>query len=249
MVRFTPSGDVFTAMEASAADIKIYQAVSPYTMAAPDPILSLTSSVRYVIENQIEGDFVECGTWRGGCAMAIALTLLDLGINDRIIWVYDTFEGMTEPSAIDIANDKNRTPADTLLQHANSITTESEWLKVSLESVRDSLFSTGYPAKNFRFVKGSVLNTLDLEAPELVCLLRLDTDWYDSTRKELEILYPTLTEGGVCIIDDYGAWAGSKLAVDEYFSKHMPRPLFHVTNWTVRTWVKIESPKRASLNL
>jgi O-methyltransferase len=241
LVRFTPSGEVFTAMEASSVDLKIYQTVSPFTMADPDPILSLIQSVRYVVENEIEGDFVECGTWRGGCAMAIALTLLDLGVTDRVIWVYDTFAGMTEPSAVDVTNDKYRTSAEALLQKYNSQTTESDWEKVSMEGVKRRLITTGYPIQNFRLVKGSVLDTLDLEVPEVVCLLRLDTDWYDSTRKELEVIYPKLSEGGVCIVDDYGAWAGSKQAVDEYFASHIPRPLFHVTNWAVRTWIKTSS--------
>lgn len=115
LVRFTPSGEVFTAVEASSVDLKIYQTVSPFTMADPDPIHSLIQSVRYVIENEIEGDFVECGTWRGGCAMAIALALLDFGVTDRVIWVYDTFSGMTEPSALDVTNDKHRIPAEVLL--------------------------------------------------------------------------------------------------------------------------------------
>ncbi len=97
LVRFTPSGEVFTAMEASEDDLKIYNLVSRFTMADPDAIFSLIHSVRYVIESEIEGDFVECGTWRGGCAMAIAYTLLDLGVTNRAIWVYDTFAGMTEP--------------------------------------------------------------------------------------------------------------------------------------------------------
>jgi len=224
LVRFTPSGEVFTAMETSSVDLKIYQSVSSFTMADPDSIFSLIQSVRYVIENEIEGDFVDCGTWRGGCAMAIALALLDLGVTNRVIWVYDTFAGMTEPSALDVTNGKHRTSAAELLQKYNSVTTESDWEKVSLEGVRHSLISTGYPTQNFRLVKGSVLDTLDLELPEVVCLLRLDTDWYDSTRKELEVIYPKLSEGGVCIVDDYGAWAGSKQAVDEYFSWHIPRP-------------------------
>ena len=240
--RFTPSGEVFTAMDASSVDLKIYQSVSSFTLADPDPILSLIQSVRYVIENKTEGDFVECGTWRGGCAMAIALTLLDLGVTNRVIWVYDTFTGMTEPSALDFVNDKHRTSGKELLQKYNSLTTESDWERVSLEGVRQSLISTGYPIQNFRLVKGSVLDTLDLDLPEVVCLLRLDTDWYDSTKKELEVIYPKLSEGGVCIVDDYGAWAGSKQAVDEYFSWNPPRPLFHVTNWTVRTWIKTASP-------
>jgi O-methyltransferase len=238
LVRFTPSGEVFTAMEASEEDLKIYQLVSGYTMADPDAMFSLIQGVRYVIENEIEGDFVECGTWRGGCAMAIANTLLDLGITNRIIWVYDTFAGMTEPSAIDVAHDKHRTPAQELLQKYNSRTTQSDWAKVSLGGVQNSCYSTGYPAENFRFVEGNVLETLDLEVTDQICLLRLDTDWYDSTWKELETLYPKVAEGGVCIVDDYGAWAGSKLAVDEYFLRHGPRPLFHITNWTVRTWIK-----------
>jgi O-methyltransferase len=137
-----------------------------------------------------------------------------------------------------VANDKNRTSAQALLHKYNSRTTQSDWVKVSLNGVQESCYTTDYPEENFKFIEGSVLDTLDLEVPDKVCLLRLDTDWYDSTWKELEVLYPKLTENGVCIVDDYGAWAGSKLAVDEYFLGLGRRPLFHITNWTVRTWIK-----------
>ena len=235
--RFSPKGEIFTAIEAFGIDHEIYKLISHNTMVAPDPIYSLMTSVRYIVENEIEGDFVECGTWRGGCSMAIALTLIDLGATDRIIWVYDTFAGMTKPSFMDVTNDKQRTSAEALMRN-NAADALLSAPKDSLEAVKANLYSTGYPPQNLRFIEGDVLDTLQSKTPKLACLLRLDTDWYESTCKELEVLYPILTEGGVCIVDDYGAWAGSKQAVDEYFIKYSPRPLMHATNWTVRTWIK-----------
>jgi O-methyltransferase len=242
--RYSPSGPVFIAGEASKLDEQIYSQVAKFTMSPPDPIYSLISTVRYVIDNEIEGDFVECGTWRGGCAMAIALTLSDLGVSDRTIWVYDTFHGMTKPGVMDLGIDlkagEMKISSEKLFVQQNGTEDGSEWARVSLHDVQSNLSSTGYPLESIEYVKGDVTETLNETVPRKISLLRLDTDWYESTLKELEVLYPRLSVGGVCIVDDYGAWAGARQAVDEYFDRNPPLPLFHVTNWTVRTFTKTE---------
>jgi hypothetical protein len=92
--------------------------------------------------------------------------------------------------------------------------------------------------EKFKFIEGNVLETLNDSLPNEIALLRLDTDWYDSTKKEMTALYPKLSLGGVCIVDDYGAWAGSKQAIDEFMSETLQRPLMHINDWTTRTWVK-----------
>jgi O-methyltransferase len=207
-------------------------------MSNAEPIYSLITATRYIVENEIDGDFVECGTWAGGCSMAIALTLLELGDTERKIWIYDTFAGMTEPGNVDVTLFGKEQLALSYWKNKNGSKSGSDWVNITLELVKANLGSTNYPMERIQFVEGDVLETLDRELPKKVALMRLDTDWYNSTRKEMSTLYPKLSLGGVCIIDDYGCWAGSKRAVDEFLSLHLPRPLMNVTDWTTRTWIK-----------
>ena len=108
----------------------------------------------------------------------------------------------------------------------------------SLEEVRAAMRSTGYPWVNFVFVPGRVEETLPGTATGEIALLRLDTDWYESTYHELQYLWPRLVTGGVLILDDYGHWQGAKRAVDEYFSRSQPRPELHVIDYTARLILK-----------
>jgi predicted O-methyltransferase YrrM len=93
---------------------------------------------------------------------------------------------------------------------------------------------------NCVYVKGDVLKTLKDRGnlPKSISILRLDTDWYDSTRIELEVLYPLLTPGGIIIIDDYGHWSGARSAVDEFFSKQEIKPFFSYIDYTGRVGIK-----------
>src|SRR5262249_25761216 len=91
------------------------------------------------------------------------------------------------------------------------------WCYSGLDEVASNMRSTGYPDDLVHLVKGKVEETIPGAAPAQIAVLRLDTDWYESTRHELEHLYPRLAPGGVLIIDDYGYWAGARKAVDEYF--------------------------------
>jgi O-methyltransferase len=113
------------------------------------------------------------------------------------------------------------------------------WCIASLDDVRANLLSTGYPANQIHFVPGKVEQTIPKTLPERLALLRLDTDWYESTKHELEHLYPRLSNDGVLIIDDYGHWRGAREAVDEFFlrSRH---PLLHRLDYTGRLMLKRE---------
>lgn len=98
-----------------------------------------------------------------------------------------------------------------------------EYIKMPIDEVRRNIQSTEYPADRIRFIKGKVEDTILAAAPARIAVLRLDTDWYESTKHELEYLFPRLSVGGVLIIDDYGAWEGAGKAVDEYFTaKRLP---------------------------
>jgi hypothetical protein len=211
---------------------KLFRMSRDYSMTGKDAMFALYQSVRYVVESEVEGAIVECGVWRGGSALLAALTLRELE-SERPIFLYDTFEGMTPPSARDI--DVEGGHADDYIERYGD---DGKWCYAGLEEVEATFRQHGFGAE-VSLIKGDVANTLRTHAPSgSVSLLRLDTDWYDSTKLEMEILYPKLSVGGVLIIDDYGHWQGSRAAVDEYFA-HTRRPLLNRVNNQVRLAIKV----------
>lgn len=197
-------------LDYGADDIAIIRAVERYTLTGIERISALIRSVRYIVGNDIPGDFVECGVWKGGSVMAMALTLLELQHQERGLFLFDTFSGMTDPGDEDV---------DYLGRRAETIF-EDVRHAVSQEEVEAAVFSTGYEPAKIHFVPGAVEETIPAQAPEKIALLRLDTDWYQSTRHELVHLFPRLAPGGVIIVDDYGHWQGARRAVDEYLAQH-----------------------------
>lgn len=198
--------------------VEIIEQVRPYTMVHPEKLFSLIEAVRYVHQSQIPGAFVECGVWRGGCVMAIALTLNKLGNSDGRFFLYDTFEGMTRPT------DKDRKfSGESPLEEFEDKQTGSDrsnWCSASLDDVKRNIASIDSGQTRFTFTAGKVEDTIPGTLPQSISLLRLDTDWYESTKHEMDHLFPLLSDGGVLIIDDYGNWLGSKDAVDEYLEDH-----------------------------
>jgi O-methyltransferase len=216
--------------------VKIYEKCKPYTMTTPERLYSLYKAIEYTLQNNINGDFVECGVWKGGSSMMIALTLLKFGENDRKIYMYDTYEGMSEPTENDISYAGTR--AEKLLEQEDKSVQESVWCYSSIDEVRSNLSLTKYPAHNIKFIKGKVEDTLLTEIPGKIALLRLDTDWYESTKIELEVLYPLLEKKGILIIDDFGFWEGAKKAVVEYFDKINSKLFLNRIDFTGRLLIK-----------
>jgi len=202
-------------IDAQARDI--IAAARPYTMTSPERLFASIEAARYAIAAGIPGGIVECGVWRGGSMMAAALALKARGDTSRGLYLFDTFEGMSAPTDKDVTIDGKA--ASELLETPRSTAADSPWCYAGLDDVRANLGSTGYPAEHIHFVQGKVEDTLPSRAPQSIAVLRLDTDWYESTRHELEHLYPRLSAGGVLIIDDYGHWEGCRKAVDEYFAQ------------------------------
>jgi hypothetical protein len=223
LVRTAPDAGPLTF---DAAADGIIPRVTPYTMTSPERVNALIRAVRYVAEHDIPGAIVECGVWRGGSMMAAAETLIGLGRTDRDLYLFDTFEGMTEPGVADL-KPNGKSAAATFQERRVVGTDGSDWCRASIEEVRANLQGTGYPAGRLHFVKGRVEDTIPSAAPPAIAVLRLDTDWYDSTRHELEHLFPKLAQGGVLIIDDYGAWMGARQATDEYLARTRRRILLH----------------------
>jgi hypothetical protein len=216
--------------------VNVCQAVAPFTMTSPERIAALVESVRYVSRHAIPGAIVECGVWRGGSMMAVALTLLELE-EWRDLYLFDTFDGMPPPGT----DDRDLTGASAAdLMDAEDKQTGAVWARSPLADVRRNLLDTGYAESRVRFVEGRVEETLPNRAPEQIAILRLDTDWYESTRHELVHLFPRLSTGGVLIIDDYGHWQGARRAVDEYLAETGVRLLLNRIDVTGRMALKID---------
>lgn len=210
--------------------------VFPFTMTTFERLWALYEATRHVHAHGIEGSFVECGVWRGGSTMLAALTLQAEGDTTRDIYLYDTFAGMSEPTEDD------RSAAlpdlsDNWEAHRGNVD-DPVFAFAALDDVQANLASTDYPDERLHFVQGKVEDTIPETLPGTIALLRLDTDWYESTKHELEHLYPLLAPGGVLIIDDYGAWEGARRAVDEWRAAMSPAPLMQRIDQTGRLIVK-----------
>jgi O-methyltransferase len=202
--------------------LELYDRCRPYTMTSIERMYALYVSVRHMIER---------GVFAGGSAMLAALTLQRLGDDSRRLWLYDTFTGMSEPTAQDGAEaraewERNQRGAVNL------------WCYASRADVEKNMASTGFPPDRLVFVPGKVEETIPASAPERIGLLRLDTDWYESTYHELVHLYPRLQAGGVLILDDYGHFEGAQRAVDRFFDERGERPLLTRVDYTARVGVK-----------
>lgn len=218
--------------------VRIYKKVEPYTMTSPERVFALCEAVKYLDEKSIAGDIVECGVWKGGSMMAVAEMLLAAGDASRALYLFDTFEGMSSPADADV--DIAGEPAVKLLASSDRMDDESIWCRATLDTVKNALGSTGYPSEKIHYVQGMVEQTIPGAAPDKIALLRLDTDWYESTRHELEHLFPRLVKGGVLIVDDYGHWQGARKAVDEYVEKNGVKLLLNRIDYTGRIAVKVE---------
>jgi hypothetical protein len=220
------------------------QRVAPYTLTSPERIAALCQAVTYVAQHHIPGAIVECGVWRGGSMMAVAETLVRLGHRDRDLYLFDTFDGMTRPGDQDVDLVGKR--ASELLNEQDRHDPKSVWCVSPLEEVRRNMQSTGYPIQRIHFVPGRVEETLPGAAPAQISILRLDTDWYASTRHELEQLFPRVVAGGVLIIDDYGHWDGARRAVDEYMALRRVPLLLHRIDYTGRIGVVLARHERSA---
>jgi O-methyltransferase len=220
------------------AYIDIVSKVAPYTMTVADGLettYALFQAVRYISQNNIAGDMVECGVWRGGSMMLIAYALQHFGDTTRQLYLYDTFAGMTEPDEIDVDFD--------------NIAYKPRWAQIAaqsgmmgfgdtLEGVKANLRLTGYPEQQMHFIAGDVLQTIPATLPSRIALLRLDTDWYKSTLHELQHLYDLIVPNGVLIIDDYGWCRGARKAADEFFHGCSFRPMMHRVDQGPRAIIK-----------
>jgi hypothetical protein len=220
-------------------DLKLINSVKRFTLTSPERMLALIESVRYVMKNQIPGDIVECGVWKGGSMMLIAKTLQELNNTNFHLYLFDTFEGTTKPTIVDkdyLGNSMLET-WEKEFEGKKKLPASADY--ASIDEVQKNIFSTEYPKEKIHFIKGKVEETIVSNIPEKIALLRLDTDWYESTKHELENLFPRLSSGGILIIDDYGHFKGSKKAVDEYFEKNKIKYFLNRIDYTGRLIIKL----------
>jgi len=182
---------------------------NPISMIRDDRFVANILAVEYILDNNLNGDIVEIGVWKGGSIASMLLTLLKNNNVSKKIHLYDTFSGMTPHTEKDF-DLKGRTASDL-------INSDPFWLCVAeLDEVKNNISKIGYPEDLIFYHKGDICKTNFI--PDKICFLRLDTDWYESTKCELEKFYDSVVSGGVIMIDDYGHWQGCRKAVDEFLS-------------------------------
>lgn len=216
----------------------LHQKYRDYTMLNWIKLYNTYNAVRYAAHNRLPGAIVECGVYRGGCVGMMLETLVLHNDTARDVYVYDTFDGMPQPGPEDINVNKGFTAQSA---YDDKTSDGRKWLCVPLEDVRAVAKMSGYPMDKVHFVKGRVEETIPGIMPDTISVLRLDTDWYASTKHEMEHLYPKLIKGGVLIVDDYGTWSGSGKAVDEYLkARNIPFYFTFDESGSAATGVKID---------
>lgn len=211
----------------------------PDVVASTEAMLALLRAVEHVVQHRIPGALMECGVYTGGNVELMIRALQHRGITDRHVYAFDTFAGMPRPEEIDDRGQGDELKT-TWEAHRNAADGDagSNWMRASLDSVRKRITRLRYPDDRLHFVQGLVENTIPATIPDQIAILRLDTDFYSSTKHELEHLYPRLSPGGVLIIDDYGAMPGCRIATDEYATDHATGWFLHRVDAHVRLTIK-----------
>ena len=219
-----PSGEkwAFNSDPAAAAKIKkIVERVRPYTMVPDEAVVRTIELTIAAASTARDGDVIaECGTWRGGSSLAMILAQQEFfGAVKFPVWMFDSFEGLPE-----ITKDDGQLAVEWQQQsHAPEFFNNCT---AHLDEVLAMLKREGIAESSYRIFKGWFNQTVAPAVEELdrlgvqLALLRLDGDWYESTRDCLNALFPKLRKGAPCIVDDYYAWDGCALALHEYFGTH-----------------------------
>jgi O-methyltransferase len=212
---------------------EIWRTCRPFTMTSKARGYGLFKAAEHLVRTGVAGDLVECGVWRGGSTMVMAMSMLHFGDASRTIHLFDTFNGMTRPTDLD-RSAISGAPALGRWEAARRPDGGNDWGRADLDDVRTNLGLTRYPADRFRFYPGDVADTLPKAAMGDIALLRLDTDFYESTKIELETFYPRVVPGGFVVIDDYGHFTGARRAVDDYLASASETPFLSRLDYTGR---------------
>jgi O-methyltransferase len=225
--------DYIRIQEISNYENELINKCKKYSMTPKLRMWALIQSFHHIVNKKIEGEFVECGIWKGG-NIILLLNLLEKFNIKRKVYGFDTFEGMSEPSSVDIKYNQMIAKDIQLKNFIN----QTKWNYSSIEDVKKNIKNNTANYNQSVLIKGKVENTLldEKNIPNKISILRLDTDFYESTKIELDVLYKRLSIGGVLIIDDYGNWLGAKKAVDEFFNNK--KTWLHYIDRTCRLLIK-----------
>lgn len=200
-----------------------YEKARKFSLVHITGFYNVYQSLQYVARNRIRGNAVECGCFLGGMALFMGLVRENLGLAGMDIVLFDTFCGAPVGSTDVVMGTPFVEPCE--------LPNYRQTVPRNIESVLGS-------TQGYHFAEGLVQDTLPVTDTGDVALLRLDTDYYESTAAELEALYPRLTPGGVLIIDDYGMFAGARRATDEYFATLVRPPLLNRIDVSIWAGVK-----------
>jgi O-methyltransferase len=213
---------------------------SQYSMTGFERMYFLIKAIEQIKNNKIQGDFVECGVWKGGNLILFQKMIEKFKLKKKI-YAFDTFEGMTAPQKVDqtFLGESSIAIFKKLKRKKIDPKKNTVMAECSIEDVKNNFRKNTNNNKNLICIKGPVEKTLQIKKnlPKKISILRLDTDWYQSTKIELIKLFPLVEKKGIIIIDDYGYWKGARKAVDEYF-KNKNLTMFKI-DFTGRLIIKI----------
>lgn len=206
------------------------------THSSKQRLYATALAVDYVNRVGLQGAFVECGIWKGGNAI-VAKKVSETRGDSRQFYLYDTFSGHLPPGSKDVSLEDGSSAE---AKYKSIVKSSGSWAAVSVQEVKNYFSTQKVSIKNVNFVEGDMMSTLrdPKLVPTKISVLRLDTDWYEPTKLQLEELWPKLEIGGVLLLDDYGHWAGSKAAVDEYFTENGINVFLTFTDWSGRAAIK-----------
>lgn len=204
-------------------------APTAYTVIGMTRLNNLQFCVEDVLKNNIPGDLIECGAWRGGATIFMRAILKAYSVTDRKVFVADSFEGMPETNPAKYPMDKGMEKSSSLY---------SDYFKVSLEQVKANFASFDLLDSQVVFLKGWFKETLPTAPIQKLAVLRVDADLYESTMDSLVNLYPKLAVGGYLIVDDFGCYPACSQAVLDYRQAHGIKEAIVGIDWTGVYWKK-----------
>ncbi|MFN8344546.1 MAG: TylF/MycF/NovP-related O-methyltransferase [Spirosomataceae bacterium] len=236
--------------EYNAEALESIRIIRPYTMVPYVNLVTLFELVKYCEENHIEGDYVECGVWKGGCVGLMALANLKYGRSTkRNLHLFDAFDDICEPDPV-VDGKKAVEDIYFYTKRKESLSGKLQPVKGfydplgghgTVEGNRQLLEEIiGYPVENTFYHVGWFQDTLPgaKEKIQKIALLRLDGDWYESTKVCIQSLYDKVVPGGVIIVDDYGTYEGCKKAITEFIQEKELKVFLSYSNTDCRYWIK-----------
>lgn len=204
---------------------ELFGLVQANTYCNYETLKSLARLTQLIDDAKVGGDFVECGTYKGGSAAIISRYI---NAKNHHLWLYDSFQGLPPATEIDGEDAREWT--------GKCYGTENE--------VVELMKNVGTPPHQYTLMKGWFNETFQQHLPEKVAFLHCDADWYDSVLLVLETFYPRMDDGAIVVLDDFGAWEGCREAFYDFCQKHNVKPLLERVSEAQAFWIKGKTTNR-----